>query len=66
MLAGIRLLGQDMAKMSDPRTLKTLKDILDNETGKQSKYSLVSDMVRGMFMTGEEIIHKLEKLKEGL
>lgn len=68
-LAGIRLLGRDMAKTSAPQTLKTIKEILDGETGEQSRYRLVEDMVSGTFMSGDqfdEILHHIEKLKEGI
>ncbi len=65
-LAGIRLLGQDMAKISDPATIETVKEILDSETGEQSRYRLVADTVKDPFMKGDEILHQLEKLKEGI
>lgn len=68
-LAGIRLLGRDMAKISDSETLERVKEILESETGDQSRYRLVEDMVRGDFMSGDkfdEIFHKVEKLKEGI
>jgi predicted nucleotidyltransferase len=64
-LAGIRLLGQDMAKMSTPATLKIVKEILESETGEQSRYRLVADMVKGTFMTGGEILRNIKKLKQG-
>jgi len=68
-LAGIRLLGRDMAKISDPKTLERVKKILESETGEQSRYRLVEDMVRGNFMSGDkfdEIVHQVEKLQEGI
>lgn len=65
-LAGIRLLGQDMAKISSLATIKAVKEILDSETGEQSRYRLVADMVKDSFMKGDEILHQLEKLKEGI
>lgn len=67
-LAGIRLLGHDMAKISDLETLQTVKTILLNETGNQSRYRLVEDMIRGTFAFGEkfeEILQQVEKLKQG-
>lgn len=68
-LACIRLLGQDMAKISDPQTLKAVKEILDSETGEQSRYRLVEDMVSGISMYSDqfdEILNYVEKLKEGI
>jgi len=68
-LAGIRLLGMDIAKISDPQTLKAVKEILEGETGEQSRYRLVEDMVSGISMYSDqfdEILNYVEKLKEGI
>jgi len=68
-LAGIRLLGRDIAKISDSETLERVKKLLESETGDRSRYRLVEDMVRGNFMSGDkfdEILHQVEKLKEGV
>lgn len=68
-LAGIRLLGRDIAKISNPQTLKTIKEILEAETGEQSRYRLIEDMASGTFMYDdkfEEILNYVEKLKEGV
>ena len=68
-LAGIRLLGRDMVKISDPETLERVKKILESETGEQSRYRLVEDMVSGIFISGDkfdEILHQVEKLKDGI
>lgn len=68
-LAGIRLLGRDMAKIADPDTFRTVKTILDSETGEQPQYKLVTDMIRSMFVVDEnfeEILLQLRKLREGL
>src|SRR4030042_4711550 len=68
-LAGTRLLGRDMAKISDPRTMLILKGILDAETGELSQYKLITDMIRetGMADTEfDEILLQLEKLKQGI
>jgi predicted nucleotidyltransferase len=67
-LAGTRLLGRDMAKISDPRTVRIVKGILDAETEELSQYKLVTDMIReaGMAETRfDEILLQLEKLKRG-
>jgi predicted nucleotidyltransferase len=68
-MAGIRLLGRDMAKLSDPETLRIIKSILDAETGDLSQYKLVPDMMRGTNMSEakfDEILFRLEKLRQGI
>lgn len=68
-LAGIRLLGRDMARISDPDTLRIVRNILDGETGEQSQYRLVSDMLRGTHAIEEKfdyILLQLEKLRLGI
>ncbi|MBU2598165.1 MAG: nucleotidyl transferase AbiEii/AbiGii toxin family protein [Actinobacteria bacterium] len=68
-LAGIRLLGRDIAKISDSQTLKAVKEILEGETGEQSRYRLVEDIVSVTFMYSDqfdEILNYVEKLKEGI
>ncbi len=67
-LAGIRLLGRDMAKIADPQTINAVKEILAKKTAEQSRHRLVADMLKGSFMPGERfegILHQVEKLKEG-
>jgi len=68
-VAGIRLLGRDMAKISDPETLQIIKSILDAETGDQIRYRLVSDMIRGTALSEtkfDEILLQLDKLRKGI
>jgi predicted nucleotidyltransferase len=67
--ASIRLLGRDMARIADPETLNIVSTILDGETGEQSHYKLVTDMIKGSisFDDGfEEILLQIEKLKKGM
>lgn len=66
-LAGIRLLGKDMAKIADTITAEAVKAILTDETGDQSRYRLVGDMVSayGFRDRFDEILRQVEKLKEG-
>ena len=67
-LAGIRLLGRDMANISDPKTLLVIKGILDAETEEMSQYKLVSDMMRETGMSDirfDEILAQLTKLRQG-
>lgn len=66
-LASIRLLGQDMARISDSNTLKKIKDILDRETDSQSNYNLIFAMVKTNFDDqSDEALVLLEKLKQGV
>ena len=67
--ASIRLLGRDMARIADPDTFGTVRTILDGETGEQSQYRLVTDMIRGSLMFEEhfdEILLQVEKLRKGI
>jgi len=67
-LAGTRLLGRDMAKISDPKTILIVKGILDAETEELSQHKLVTDMIRetGMADTRfDEILTQLMKLRQG-
>lgn len=68
-LAGIRLLGRDMARISDLDTLRIVRKILDGETGEQSHYRLVADMLRGTPAIEEKfdyILMQLDKLRIGI
>lgn len=62
--AGIRLLGRDMAKISNRETADEIKRILDLETGLDSKYRLVHQM-RDNIHDADFILFILEKLKQG-
>jgi predicted nucleotidyltransferase len=67
-LAGIRLLGRDMAKMADHEMAKVVRRILCNETDRVYQYRLVVDMIRGKLgfdETFNEIRLQVKKLKEG-
>lgn len=68
-MAGVRLLGRDMAKISDTQTFRIVKSILDDEIDDLGQYKLVSDMIResGVPETRfEEILSRLEKLRQGI
>jgi len=68
-LAGTRLLGRDMGKISDSKTILIVKGILDAETEELSQYKLVTDMMRETSMSDtrfDEILLQLEKLKQGI
>jgi len=68
-VAGTRLLGRDMAKISDPRTVQILRGILDAETEELSQYKLATDMIREAAAAEtrfDEILLQLEKLKQGI
>jgi predicted nucleotidyltransferase len=68
-LAGTRLLGRDMAKISDPRTVQIVEGILDAETEELSQYKLATDMIRETGIPDlkfDEILAQLGKLKQGI
>ena len=68
-MAGIRLLGRDIAKISDPQTFRIIKSILDGEIEDVSQYKLVSDMIResgSLQARFGEILSRLEKLRQGI
>lgn len=62
--AGIRLLGRDMAKMSNPDTARAVMEILNSETGADSRFRLVSQMA-SFGDNAVDILFRLEKLKLG-
>ncbi len=67
-LAGARLLGRDMARISNPRTFLIVKEILDDEIKERSQYKLFSDMMRETGMSDtrfDRILAQLTKLIEG-
>ena len=67
-LAGARLLGRDMAKISDSKTFLIVKEILDAETEEMGQYKLVSDMMREAGMSDtrfDGILAQLKKFREG-
>ncbi|OGP63105.1 MAG: hypothetical protein A2170_14460 [Deltaproteobacteria bacterium RBG_13_53_10] len=67
-LAGTRLLGRDIAKISNSKTFLIVKEILDAETEEMSQYKLATDMIRETGMSDtrfDEILLQLEKLKRG-
>lgn len=67
-LTSIRLLGRDMARIADPDTLSTVRTILDGETGEQSQYRLITDMMGAVRFEGnfDEIMLQVEKLRKGI
>jgi predicted nucleotidyltransferase len=68
-LAGTRLLGRDMTKISDPRTVQIIKGILDAETEEMGQYKLIRDMIMEAGIPDlrfDEILAQLGKLKQGL
>ncbi|OGS21128.1 MAG: hypothetical protein A3J83_00720 [Elusimicrobia bacterium RIFOXYA2_FULL_40_6] len=63
--ANIRLLGRDIVKMSNKKTITKVRQILTNETSENS-YKLRSDMQEFLYKDNEEILVFLKKLKQGL
>ncbi len=66
-LAGIKLLGKDMAKISDSATTGTIREILVAETDDKSRYRLITDMVKiyGFHDSFDVILRHVKKLRDG-
>lgn len=67
--AGARLLGRDIAAILNPKTAKTVLEILNQETGEQNRYRLVEDMMEigAAFEDNfEENLQLLEEMKVGI
>ncbi len=66
--ASARLLGRDMAAISYPKTFEAIIEILNRETGDQSHYRLIQDMINSKYLENnfEEILQLLEQLKIGI
>lgn len=67
-LAGIRLLGRDIARIVDLETLRIVQGILEEETGDQSRYRLIMDLIKGSTSFEEKFDETLEpfiRLKAG-
>ncbi|MDP2268929.1 MAG: hypothetical protein Q8K46_07140, partial [Deltaproteobacteria bacterium] len=68
-LAGIRLLGHDMARIADPETLSAVRKIIGLETGEAARHRLIIHMIGGSAWIDnrfDEVLLFLEKLKKGL
>jgi predicted nucleotidyltransferase len=64
-IACIRLLGRDIAKISNTDTLDKIKEILSIETVEQSQYRLISNMVN-VHNDFDKVLLLLNKLKQGI
>ena len=67
-MAGIRLLGHDMALMVTPATRKLVFEILSNALDKPQDHRLIRDMAGPAYTTREqfgEIRAKIERLRQG-
>ena len=64
-LAGVRLLGKDIAKICDPHTLDYIKNIVTEETKDESKFELVLQMI-GPNDDFDDTLNLLKKLQEGI
>jgi len=63
-----RLLGRDVATISEPKTKEAVLTILEKQTGIQDRYKLVEDMIRsniGFEDSFEETLGLLEAFKKG-
>ena len=64
-IAGVRLLGKDIAKIVDPDTLDYIKRIVTEETKDDSKFKLALQMI-GPNDDFNDVLNLLRKLKEGI
>jgi predicted nucleotidyltransferase len=64
-IACIRLLGRNMAKISNTDTLNKIKEILSCETDEKSQYRLIPNMIN-VHNDFEKILSLLNKLKQGI
>lgn len=68
-LASAQLLGRDLAFILKPKTKKVIIEILNRETGHQSNFKLIQDMVRSIFGIQESLEEQLRLItffKKGL
>lgn len=63
-LASIRLLGRDIAKISNEKALKRIKQILTDATT-DTATKLILDMYNTIYEDSDEILILLQKLKQG-
>ena len=64
LIAAIRLLGRDMAKISESITIESIKNILIEETDESSEYRMISYLNRGEDRF-DELLRKISVLKKG-
>ncbi len=63
-MASIRILGQDMAKISSAQTLNEITQILGKETVKYSNFNLVTNIMEQGYKF-DDVLIRLKKLKQG-
>ena len=64
-LAGIRLLGRDMAAMANAATSEMIQSVLDEECFEKELNRLVQHMAAGRWPKWDDIRAKLNKLRQG-
>ena len=63
--AGIILLGKEMKTISSKKTVKCIREILNNETSENSNYNLIRDISINSKISFDKILFFIEKLKKG-
>jgi len=63
--AGITLLGKEMKIISSKKTVKYIREILDNETSENSNYNLIGDISINSKINFDRILFFIKKLKKG-
>ncbi|MDA3790144.1 MAG: nucleotidyl transferase AbiEii/AbiGii toxin family protein [Desulfobacula sp.] len=64
-ISSIRILGQDMAKISSTSTMNEIIQILEKETTEDSDFRLVSNIMEQKY-NFDDVLTRLQKLKQGL
>ena len=66
-MAGIRLLGRDLASMASDSTGEAIASLLESEVQVQGRTRLVRDMMRGKGLYGgfDKMLLKVKKLEQG-
>ncbi|MBM3700663.1 MAG: hypothetical protein FJW68_07135 [Actinobacteria bacterium] len=63
--AGIILLGREMKIISSKKTVKCIREVLNNETSENSNYNLIRDISINSKISFDKILFLIEKLKKG-
>ena len=63
-LASVRLLGREIAQLSNMETVKTIEKILNRETDEDQELRMLANMVKGVSFQGTKFEHALQLLKK--
>ena len=69
LLASVRLLGRDIARLSNSQTFQRVDEILNRETDENHGFRMLADMIKGTMIRGtkfESALQLLKKLLQGI